>query len=107
MKQPAPPRVLWYLDSQGNRKPERDPAQGVAPRRLTVRSIAEFHAEHDRQASLYQRTIERLIHQLGQPAALVVIGVIIILWIGMNMVLRQSTSCRFADGKTAVTKPPA
>jgi uncharacterized membrane protein len=55
----------------------------------TVRLIAELHAEHDRQASLYQRTIERLIHQLGQPAALVVIAVIIILWIGTNIVLRQ------------------
>jgi uncharacterized membrane protein len=55
----------------------------------TVRSIAELHAEHDRQASLYQRAIERLIHRLGQPAALAVIGAIVILWVGTNIALRQ------------------
>jgi uncharacterized membrane protein len=55
----------------------------------TVRSIAELHAEHDRQASLYQRTIERLMHQLGRPTALVVIGIVIVLWIGANVALRQ------------------
>ncbi|MEO6836300.1 MAG: DUF1003 domain-containing protein [Candidatus Tumulicola sp.] len=53
----------------------------------TVRSIAELHAKHDRQASLYQRAIDRLINQLGQPAAAVVIGIIIALWIGTNIVL--------------------
>ena len=55
----------------------------------TVRSIAELHAEHDRQASFYHKTIERLIHRLGQPAALVVIGVIIALWVGTNIALRR------------------
>ena len=60
-----------------------------------VRSIAELHAEHDRQASLYQRTIERLIHQLGQPAALVVISVIIVLWAGTNIGLRSMHAAAF------------
>lgn len=35
----------------------------------TVRSIAELHAKHDRRASLYQRSIERLIEQSGRPAS--------------------------------------
>lgn len=61
----------------------------------TIRSTAELHAEHDRQASLYQRTIERLIHQLGQPTALVTIGVIIILWAGTNIALRQMHAVPF------------
>jgi uncharacterized membrane protein len=61
----------------------------------TVRSIAELHAEHDRQASLYQRTIERLIHQLGQPAAVVVIAGVVILWVGSNVALRHMHAAAF------------
>jgi uncharacterized membrane protein len=61
----------------------------------TVRSTAELHAKHDRQASIYQRTIARLIHRLGQPAALVTIGVLIILWAGTNIALRQMHAVPF------------
>ncbi len=55
----------------------------------TVRSIAELHVEHSRQASFYQRTIERLIVQLGRPAAVGAIAVIIVLWIAANIVLSR------------------
>ena len=51
----------------------------------TVRSIAELHAEHDRQASLYQRTIARLIENLGRPASVGVIVVVMCAWIGVNV----------------------
>jgi uncharacterized membrane protein len=51
----------------------------------TVRSIAELHAEHDRQASLYQRAIERLIEQLSRPIAVAVACTMIGLWIGTNI----------------------
>jgi uncharacterized membrane protein len=51
----------------------------------TVRSIAELHAEHDRQASLYQRTIARLIESLGRPASVGIIGIIMCVWIGVNI----------------------
>ena len=50
----------------------------------TVRSIAELHADHDRRASLYQRTIERLIEQLGRPAAVAAIALGMLLWVGVN-----------------------
>lgn len=68
-----------------------DSAQPILPPHLedTVRSIAELHAEHDRQASLYQRTIQRLITQLGQPAAVAVIAVLLVLWIGTNIALSR------------------
>lgn len=52
----------------------------------TVRSIAELHAEHDRRASFYQRSIARLIEYLGRPAAVGVIVTVMLLWIGVNVV---------------------
>ncbi len=55
----------------------------------TVRSIAELHADHDRQASLYQRTIERLIERLGRPASAGVIAVIMAFWIAANVLLER------------------
>ncbi len=55
----------------------------------SVRSIAELHVEHSRQASFSERTIERLIVQLGRPAAAGAIGVIIALWIAANVVLSR------------------
>ena len=56
----------------------------------TVRSIAELHAEHDRNASLYQRTIARLIENLGRPAAAGIIVVAICVWIGLNAFERSA-----------------
>ncbi len=52
----------------------------------TVRSIAELQAEHDRQATLYQRTIVRLIENLGRPASVGVIVVAMLFWIGANVI---------------------
>ena len=84
------PGYCGILTRRGTGSPSEIRRKALPPRRLTVRSIAELHAEHDRQASLYQRhDREADSVELGQPAALVVIGVIIILWIGTNMVLRQ------------------
>lgn len=51
----------------------------------TVRSIAELHAEHDRQASFYQRSIARLIENLGRPAAIGIILAIMLVWISGNI----------------------
>jgi uncharacterized membrane protein len=77
------------LHDGDTKKATMDSGQPILPQHLedTVRSIAELHAEHDRRASLYQRTIERLINQLGQPAAVAVIGIILVLWIGTNVAL--------------------
>ena len=51
----------------------------------TVRSIAELHAEHDRRASLYQRSITRLIENLSRASAVGIIVLIILAWIGVNV----------------------
>lgn len=56
----------------------------------TVGSIAELHADHDRRASLYRRTIEKLIEQLGRPASAGVIAVIMALWIAANVLLERA-----------------
>ena len=74
-----------------------DSDQPILPAHLeeTVRSIAELHAEHDRQATLYQRTIERLINQLGQPAAVAVIAAILVAWVGVNVALSSLHMPRF------------
>ncbi len=66
-----------------------NPEEPILPAHIedTVRSIAELHAEHDRQASLYQRSIDRLIEQLGRPAAAGFIAVVIVGWIAANSLL--------------------
>ncbi len=60
----------------------------------TVRSIAELHAEHDRQASLYQR-YRTTDPGVGRPAAVAIIGTIVILWIGTNVVLLRLRGTAF------------
>lgn len=55
----------------------------------TVHSVADLYAKHSRQASISQRAIERVISQLAQPVAVVLIALLIVLWIGTNMVLHR------------------
>ncbi len=55
----------------------------------TVRSIAELHVEHSRRVSLYQRMIERIITQLGRPAAVGAIALIIMAWLAANLALSR------------------
>ncbi len=53
----------------------------------TVRSIAELHVQHYREASLYQRIIDGLTAQVGRPGFVGVVTAVIVLWTGCNLLL--------------------
>ena len=56
----------------------------------TVRSIAELHAEHHRNATLYQKTIDRLTASVGRPSFIGVVTIFIATWVGVNLGLSFS-----------------
>ncbi len=56
----------------------------------TVRSVALLHAEHSREASLYQRSIERLIGQFSRPASVAIICGVIVCWIASNLLMTRA-----------------
>jgi uncharacterized membrane protein len=64
-----------------------------------VQSVARLHAEHDREASTYQRIIERLIEQFSRPASVGVACALIACWIGANLLLLHA-------GRRAFDPPP-
>ncbi len=53
----------------------------------TVRSIAELHVQHYRDASLYQRIIDGITAQVGRPGFVGVVTAVIALWAGCNLLL--------------------
>jgi uncharacterized membrane protein len=55
----------------------------------TVRSIADFHAQHHHEASAPQKIIAGLTRRLGRPEFLGVITAIIAGWISTNFLLSQ------------------
>ena len=53
----------------------------------TILAIAQLHAEHHQDASRIDRAIDRATASLGSPAFLGLIGLIVTLWIGANLIL--------------------
>jgi uncharacterized membrane protein len=53
----------------------------------TVRSIAELHVQHYREATLYQRIIDGITAQVGRPGFVGVVTVVIALWTACNLLL--------------------
>ena len=53
----------------------------------TVAAITEMHAQHRREASAYQRIIDKLTAFLGRPAFVGVITIAIALWVALNVAL--------------------
>jgi uncharacterized membrane protein len=51
----------------------------------TIRSIAQLRAEHNEKASSNQRAVDRATTLLGRPQFLVVLSVVIVGWIGLNL----------------------
>ncbi|MGC2305388.1 hypothetical protein [Candidatus Binatus sp.] len=52
-----------------------------------VRAIERLHADHHRQATRLERSFERATALLGRPAFLGVLTLLVLLWIGGNLVL--------------------
>jgi uncharacterized membrane protein len=69
-------------------KPTPPEAPDVPPHVAeTVEAIAELHARAEREVSRQQRSVEAITARLGQPAAVWLIAVLILLWAVANTAL--------------------
>lgn len=50
-----------------------------------VRLTAELHADHHRAATPYQRAVDEITAMVGQPAAVGIIGSLLVLWVVVNV----------------------
>jgi uncharacterized membrane protein len=51
----------------------------------TIRAIAQLHAEHHENAAPLQRAVDRMTALLGRPRFIGVLTVIVVGWIGLNL----------------------
>jgi uncharacterized membrane protein len=51
----------------------------------TISSIAKLRAEHRENATPLQRVVDRMVKLLGRPQFIGVISVVIVAWIGLNL----------------------
>ena len=67
-----------------------EPGQRILPAHIeeTVRAIADLHADHHRQASDLQRTVDRLTALVGQPRFIMGLTAAVLLWTGGNVALQ-------------------
>jgi uncharacterized membrane protein len=54
----------------------------------TVRAVERLHAEHHSHASFSERVIDRATALLGRPAFLAFLTLLVLLWVGGNLILR-------------------
>ena len=64
-----------------------DAATPILPAHIeeTIRSIAQLHAEHHRNATSLQRLVDRLTAFVGRPRFIGILSVCVIVWIGGNL----------------------
>jgi uncharacterized membrane protein len=67
--------------------PDTDFASPILPAHLeeTIRSIDRLHAEHHQDATPLQRAVDRITSLLGRPGFLGVVTVIVVCWVGCNL----------------------
>ena len=65
----------------------------------TIRSIAQLHAEHRENATPLQRAADRVTALLGRPQFLGVLTIIVVVWIGLNLLAS-------ALGRRSIDPPP-
>ena len=69
------------------RDPSRpDPVVKLGHVGETVRSIDELRADHQRQSTPLQRSVDRLMALVGRPAFAVAITVLFVGWVGANLI---------------------
>jgi uncharacterized membrane protein len=51
----------------------------------TIRSIADFHAQHHSEATRLRRWVERAVRLVGRPRSIGVLSVFILTWIAINL----------------------
>ena len=62
-----------------------DPKTNLGHVEETVRSIDELRADHQREATPLQKSVDRLMALFGRPAFAVVLSVLIVAWIAANL----------------------
>jgi uncharacterized membrane protein len=65
----------------------------------TIRSIADFHAQHRSEATRRQRWVERAVRRVGRPRSIGILTIFILTWIAINLAL-------LAAGQKAFDPPP-
>jgi uncharacterized membrane protein len=65
----------------------------------TIRSIADFHAQHHSEATRLQRMVERAVRMVGRPQFIGLLTLVLVGWIAVNMFL-------LAAGQRAFDPPP-
>lgn len=66
-----------------------EPPHPADPVTQTIEMIAAIHARAERRVDPHQRAIERITGTLGRPAFLYGVLVLVLLWIGENLVTRR------------------
>jgi uncharacterized membrane protein len=66
---------------------EAELSQRILPPHIeeTIRAIADLHADHHRQATRLQRTVDRLTALVGQPRFIVGLTAAVLFWTGLNV----------------------
>ena len=65
----------------------------------TVKAIEKFHAERSEEASTFQKVIEAITAQAGQPRFVAFLVILIAAWVGLNIGI-------FAFGREPFDTPP-
>jgi uncharacterized membrane protein len=87
----AEPVARWWFvlayAAEGKAMPEPNSAPDDLPPHIeqSVRSIARLHADHHESATPRERAIERVTTILGRANAIVVLGVAVAVWVGVNL----------------------
>ncbi|HEV2530288.1 DUF1003 domain-containing protein [Phenylobacterium sp.] len=83
--------------------PSTPPGEGsqILPAHIedTLQAIARLHIDHRRGATGLQETVERLTRFFSRPRAAGLLALVVVVWIGANLMLR-------AGGRTPFDPPP-
>jgi len=65
----------------------------------TVRAIARLRKDHDRRATAFQRTLDRITARAGSPGFVILLSTLVVMWVAVNWLL-------LALGTEPIDRPP-
>jgi uncharacterized membrane protein len=65
----------------------------------TVRAIARLRKDHEKRATSFQRTLDRITARAGSPGFVVLLTTLVVIWVGLNYLL-------LALGSEPIDGPP-
>lgn len=66
----------------------------------TVQAIAKLHAEHYRQVTPLQRTIEQMTARAGRPRFVAIVTVLMLGWVALNEIMLLSASLHLTSHRS-------